>query len=189
MTLRSALLCGGLWEIGVSVNPVRDLCTFFIREILDRKMSPADYRGRHMRTASRLLKEMKYDMDAVVAALVALKERDFAQFQYDSDKLPKTIEGMEVLYLFGEPPLIERFISPPPIPPVYSQDYSAWVQRWGRTAIEREEWDGIYRQDPTELSVCGWLPSTLGLERYKESVTLWLTQQQTSQQRKRLSDT
>lgn len=171
----------------MSNNKVRDLAVYFITVVMGRKMTPADYRGRHMKTASRLLKEMKYDYDAVIAALAALKRRDYKAFGYDIDDLPKgSIQGMEILYLWGEPPLIERFVSPPPMPPIYSCDFDEWVRQWGKLAIERGDWDGLYiRRDPNEVP---WLMDIIGERKHKESVRKWQTQQRTSPPKNRLSD-
>lgn len=166
-------------------NPVLNLARFFVTSIVGRRWTPADYRSRHMKAASTLLNKMKYDYDAVVAALTALDERDYVQFGYDSDRgLPSPpLQGMEVLYCWGEPPLIERFLRPPEMPPVYSTDYDPWVLRWGKLAIKRGEWDGVYMGENVGL----WLVDIIGDERYEDSVA-WRKQRE-SQPRKLLSDT
>lgn len=139
-----------------------------------------------MRTAKRLLKEMKYDLNDVMGALYSLRDREYSHFGYSSERdLPDAdrIHGMEVLYMWGEPPLIERWLTPPAAPPVYSYDYDKWVKRWGQRAIERKLWDGIYlRQDPHMVE--DWLRLVIGDARFDKSVKIWQTLQRTSQPRK-----
>ena len=168
----------------MSNNPVKDLALFFIRDIIGRRVTPADFRGRHMRAASILIK-MGYNVDDLEAALVALKTRDYAAFGYDSEsELPSQLGGMELLWSWGEPPLIERFLTPPDPPPVYSWSYDRWVEKWGRRAIEIGMWDGIYvKQDPE--SCRDWLVGAVGDESFEKSVEAWQTLQETSSPRKR----
>lgn len=166
-------------------NPVQSLMKFFVGDIIGRRVTPADYRGRHTKCASRLLKEMGYDYEAIEGALYSLRDRKYQHFGYESEReLPRLpIEGMEVLYLWGEPPLIERWLAPPAMPPVYSHDFDKWVIRWGAIAIRRGEWDGIYiKQDPRQEEA--WLRLVIGDARFKESVNRWQTQQRTSRQKR-----
>ncbi len=166
-------------------HPVRSMMQFFIGDILGRKLTPADYRGRHMKAASILLKKMGYDYEAVEGALYSLRDRQYEHFGYESESdLPSPpLTGMEILYRWGEPPLIDRWIAPPPMPPVYSHDYDKWVMRWGNTAIKQGVWDGLYtRQDPREVE--SWLRFAIGDAKFEESIKQWQTQNRTSRQRK-----
>ncbi len=167
-------------------SPTQELAYRFVTEVLARAWTPADYRGRHMKAASNILK-MGYDYDSVVAALLALRDKDYVAFGLESERdLPREVSGMEVLYAWGEPPLIERFLTPPARPPVYSWDYDVWVQRWGAVAIRRGDWDGVYRRcDPESV---GWLQGVIGDRCYEESVREW-TLQKTNQRSKLSSDT
>jgi hypothetical protein len=152
---------------------------FFVREILGRSLTPADYRSRHMTAAKTLLKTMKYDYNDVVGALYSLRDKEASHFGYESPaQLPDRLEGMEILYRWGEPPLIERWLTPPPPPPVYSCDYDKWVQSWGKRAIARKVWDGLYlHQDPRVVEV--WLRPAIGAARFEESLRIWQTLQVT----------
>lgn len=169
-------------------SPTTEVAHYFVTEFIGRRWTRADYRSRHMRAAKILLKEMKYSQDAIISALMALKDGDYTQFGYNSPgELPKKIEGMEVLWSWGEPPLMERFLAPPPQPVIYSHDYDDWVRRWGRIAVERGDWDGIYvRQDPTQVE---WLEDVLGRKLYRESIKQWQTLQRTTPQRRQSSGT
>lgn len=141
-----------------------------------------------MKAASRLLKA-GYDYDALISALMALKERDYVQFGYTRDELPDNIEGMECLLGWGEPPLIERFLRPDPMPEIYVSDdiYDGWVLRWGRIAIARGDWDGIYlKRDP---STAPWLRDIIGPSRFERSVRRWQSLQRTSPQKNQSLDT
>jgi hypothetical protein len=170
----------------VSRNQTLDLARYFVCEFIGRRWTPADYRSRHMKTASRLLK-MGYDYDALVSALMALKERDYRQFGYTYDDLPSNIEGMEVLWGWGEPPLIERFLRPAPMPEIYSDDFDRWVRRWGKIAIERGDWDGIYlKRDPSTVP---WLQDIIGTFRFRRSVKRWQSLARTSPPNKPSSGT
>ena len=163
------------------INMTRELMKFFVGEILGREITPADYRSRHMRSAKILLTEMKYSFNDVCGALMSLRDREASHFGYDSaGRLPQRVDGMEVLWHYGEPPLIERWLTPPPIPPVYSCDYDKWVQSWGHRAIARNVWDGIYlRQDPRAARE--WLLPVIGDRCYERSVEQWLALMKTSQ--------
>ena len=165
-------------------NPVRSMMLFFVGDILGRRVTPADFGGRHMKAASTLLKKMKYDYEAVEGALYSLRDREYTHFGYDSERdLPRNIQGMEILYSYGEPPLIERWLTAPPIPDVYSHDYDKWVRQWGARALRRGEWDGIYiRQDPR--FVREWLEPIIGTPKFEESISKWQTQNRTSRRRK-----
>ena len=47
--------------------------------------------------------------------------------------------------LRGEPPYIEQWLRPPDPPPVYEiHRYDDWVMVYGKKAIEKGLWDGIY---------------------------------------------
>lgn len=155
---------------------------YFVGTIIGRPWTQADYHGRHMKAASILLK-MGYDRDTICAALDCAKERAYEQFGYDTDKLPQgKIEGLEFLYVWGEPPLIERFTAPPEIPPIYSTDYDLWVRQWGKKAIERGLWDGIYIcSDPV---IFDGLEEIVGWDKYQESISAWQTHQLAFQQNK-----
>jgi len=164
-------------------NQTRELMKFFVMDILGRKLTPADFHGRHMKAASNLLKKMKYNYHDVMGALYSLRDKQYAHFGYESERNLPRLEGMECLYGWGEPPLIERWLTPPPMPPIYSNDYDTWITTWGKRAIQREVWDGIYiRQDPD--SVEEWLLPIIGDARFEESVSKWQTLQRTSQQKR-----
>lgn len=173
-------------ELGRSMNKsdTTIVAQYFVETIVGRPWTPADYKGRHMKSASILLK-MGYDRDTICAALDCLKERAYEQFGYDADKLPiGNLEGLEFLYVWGEPPLIERFTAPPKIPPIYSSDYDLWVRQWGKKAIERGLWDGIYvRTDPVKFDR---LEEIVGWDKYQESISAWQTHQLAFQQNKLL---
>lgn len=170
----------------MSRNQTLDLARHFVIEFLGRRWTPADYKGMHMKSASRLLK-MGYDYDAIISALMALKERDYAQFGYSRDELPSNIRTIGILWAWGEPPLIERFLQPDPMPEIYSEDFDKWVRRWGKIAIERGDWNGVYlKQDPRSVP---WLEDVIGRHRYRKSIELWQTLQPTSPQKKLSSDT
>lgn len=162
------------------MNKTKDLMLFFVGEVIGRTVRPADYRSRHMKAAKILLKD--YDFDDICGALVSLRDRECGHFGYDSDRnLPNKLQGMEVLWAWGEPPLIERWLTPPERPPIYSHDFDKWVRRWGARAIERGDWDGIYiRQDP--LAIESWLGDILGHFAFEESVKRWQALQEISQQ-------
>ena len=163
-----------------------ELAQYFVCEFIGRRWTRVDYSSRHMKAASKLLK-MGYSYDALVSALMAIKERDYAQFGYDHDDLPENVQGMEVLWYWGEPPLIERFLQPDPMPEIYSEDYDGWVRRWGRQAIERGDWNGIYlKRDP---STAPWLRDIIGPSRFQRSVKRWQSLQRTSPQKKVSLDT
>jgi len=164
---------------------VQELTVFFVKDIMRRSMTPADWRGRHAKAAKRLLTEMKYDRRDVMGALYSLRDREYSHFGFESEsQLPNNIQGMEILYLWGEPPLIERWLTPPEAPPVYSCDYDKWVQKWGKRAIQRKLWDGIYlRQNPQLVEE--WLKPVVGDEKYRMSVAIWQTLQETPQRKKR----
>jgi hypothetical protein len=172
-------------------NPIRDLAVFFIKQILGRSVTPADFRGRHMKASSKLLKEMGYQPGDVRAALEALHARRFTDFGYDSERqLPGKLEGMEILYAWGEPPLIERFLATPPPPEIYSNDYDRWVEQYGARAIERGEWDGIYlHKYPGEPDVMDWLEPIIGIVNLGLSIIKWAELQPTTQQKKQSSGT
>ena len=167
------------------LSDAHKLSFFFIKEVLGRDITPADYRGRHVKAASTILK-MGYGYESVAQALLALRDGDPTAFRFESSRELPRIITIEMLWCWGEPPLIERFMAPPERPPVYSCDYDTWVQRWGKVAIERGEWDGIYRRrDPETV---GWLKDVIG-DSYEESKRSWQTLQKTSQQNKPSSGT
>lgn len=160
-------------------NPTLRVARYFVTEVIGRRWTRADFRSRHMKAAKVLLKEMGYEEDAIIAALDALRNRRYEEFNYTHDELPDPpLSGMEILWAWGEPPLIERFVSPPDMPPVYSNDYDPWVRRWGKVALDRGDWDGIYRGEDIERK--DWLRDIIGHRRFEESC-----QKRTSKQQRR----
>jgi len=140
-----------------------------------------------MKAARVLIHEMKYDPDAIIAALDAIVGGRYWEFGYEENKLPRLpIDGMEILYSWGEPPLMERFLRPPDPPEIYSADYDKWVRRYGEQAIKCGAWDGIYlRDDPRKNE--DWLKDIIGDIKYEVSKTLW-TRLGISQQSSQSSD-
>lgn len=122
------------------MNEVRDLAQWFVREVLGRRWTQADYRGVHMKHASQVLK-LGYALGDVKACIMAMID-----FPEGFEAMP---EGLELKYILtvtkGEPPYIEQFLAIPDPPPVYEIDaYDDWVKKYGSRAVGDGVWDGVY---------------------------------------------
>lgn len=119
-------------------NKTLDLAQYFVREIIDRHWTPADYGGTHMAHAKKLLK--MYSLEDIKGCLKAVKETP------ERFNLPKGFRPQYLTSLLKfEPPLIEQFLKVPDPPPIYQiRTYDKWVLEYGKKAIEQGVWDGVY---------------------------------------------
>lgn len=121
-------------------NQTKELAQWFVKEICNRPWTPADWGGAHMAHAKKLLK--LYTMEDIRGCAVALHEGDM-EFEGWQD-------GWDLNYLTtllkGEPPFIEQYLTPPDPPAVYMiTAYDEWVRTYGRRAMERDIWGGVYQ--------------------------------------------
>jgi len=126
--------CAG---VASSNSPESKLAQWFIREILGRNWTKADWHGSHKSHASKLLK--MYSLEDIRGCIQTLC-KDPERFGYPGFKLQYM-----VTILKGEPPYIEQFIAVPDPPPVFEiHNYDDWVLRHGAKAIAQGKWNGIY---------------------------------------------
>lgn len=121
-------------------NEVLDLAYWFVKNVLGREWTQADYGGTHMAHASKLIK-MKYDPVDIRACVMAMVD--------DTFEFEGIAPNLELKYLItilkGEPPYIEQFLRVPDPPAIYEiESYDHWVRMHGKKAIEQGAWDGIY---------------------------------------------
>lgn len=122
------------------MSDTKKLAQWFVIVILKRPWTKADWGGTHMAHAKKLL-GMGYKLDEIQSCALAMV------------KNPGRLEGWNqewklqylTTLLRGEPPYIEQWLRPPDPPPVYEiHRYDDWVMVYGKKAIEKGLWDGIY---------------------------------------------
>ena len=122
-------------------NEVSDLAYWFVKNVIGREWTQADYGGTHMAHAKRLIKEMKYNPADIRACIMAIVDGTF-----EFEGIAPNLEFRYLITILkGEPPYIEQFLAVPNPPPVYEIEvYDHWVRMHGQKAVEDGVWDGVY---------------------------------------------
>jgi len=143
----------------VVINEVAELAFWFVRTFLNRSF---DHRadGRELKEAKQLLNPMQkrgfpkvqpYTIEEVKEALFALRDgttvvthyKPFEEWHYQG----RSIDTLGIL--FWKTPdkriFIDALLEPPEPPQSYEfAEYAEWVKKYGKRALERSTWNGVF---------------------------------------------